>query len=548
MRVARTTLAALLLLALPACPSNDGRSPNPGGGTTATGVRGGELRVLMSEDVDSLDPQRAGAPPSFGVMRAVHRGLMAFPASPSPAGGRPVPDLAASEPEVSADGLRYTFRLRDGAAFGPPASRPVDALDVKAGLERIFTVRSPVAAYFHVIAGADARAAGRAPGLSGVTTPDDRTVVIALARPATDLPWLLALPAASAVPAGLSATPRPDQIAASGPYRLAPSDGYRPERGIHLVRNDAWDEASDPVRRAWVDEITIQIGFDAAEIQRRIVSGAADLSGDVAPAAPVPVAASERLVRAPNGCLRYLFMNTREAPFSSGRVRIAVAVALDRGAVQKATASASVPAGTILPPTVDGHDPSRTAPAADAAAARRILAPTKYRNGFATRLVVGDRPADRAEAAAVARALGRAGIRVAVTAVPIASLYEDRYERPTARVPMGIATWCADWPGLGGRGALTPLVDGRSGAVTNYAGISNGALNRALDAVATLRDPARAAEVWRIADGRAVGLAAVVPLVHVVETSLLGPRVRGFVAHPFFVRGDLTAVWLQTSG
>lgn len=548
MRVARATVAALLLLALSACPEGVGPRPGPGGGTGTTGVRGGELRVLMSEDVDALDPQRAGAPPSFGVMRAVHRGLMAFPASPAPAGTRPVPDLAASEPEVSADGLRYTFRLRDGAEFGPPASRPVDALDVKSGLERMFTVRSPAAGYFRVIAGADARAAGRAPGLSGVTTPDDRTIVIALARPANDLLWLLALPAASAVPAGLSATPRPDQIAASGPYKLAPSDGYRPERGIHLVRNDAWDEASDPVRRAWVDEITVQIGLDPAEIQRRLTSGAADLSGDVAPAGPVAAGISKRVMTTPNGCLRYLFMNMREAPFSSGRVRVAVSTALDRAAVQKASAVAGTPAGTILPSTVDGHDATRASPAADPAAARRILAPTKYRNGFATRLVVGDRPADRAEAAAVARALVRAGIRVAVAAVPIASLYEDHYERPGARVPMGIATWCADWPGLAGRGTLVPLVDGRAGATTNYSGINDRALNRALDAGASQRDPAVAARIWGTADRQAFGHAVILPLVHGVETSLLGPRVRGFVAHPYFVRGDLTALWLEPSG
>ncbi|MFY9588830.1 MAG: hypothetical protein WAT66_15400, partial [Actinomycetota bacterium] len=139
MRVARATL--LLLIVLVACPGKEAPRPPLGTGTgtgRVEGVRGGVLRVLLSQDVDALDPQRAGAPSSFGLMRAMHRGLMAFPPAGTGNPATPEPDLAEAPPEVSADGLRYMFRLRAGAAFGPPASRPVEARDVKAGIERIF--------------------------------------------------------------------------------------------------------------------------------------------------------------------------------------------------------------------------------------------------------------------------------------------------------------------------------------------------------------------------------------------------------------------------
>jgi ABC-type transport system substrate-binding protein len=113
---------------------------------------------------------------------------------------------------------------------------------------------------------------------------------------------------------------------------------------------------------------------------------------------------------------------------------------------------------------------------------------------------------------------------------------------------MGLATWCADWPGLGGRGMLAPLV-GSAGVAprgaTNYAGLASPPdLDRALAAAETEPDPAVAAARWREADAAAVALAAVVPIAHLAEPSLLGPRVRGWVAHPAFVRGDLTALWL----
>ncbi len=134
--------------------------------------------------------------------------------------------------------------------------------------------------------------------------------------------------------------------------------------------------------------------------------------------------------------------------------------------------------------------------------------------------------------------------------VPIASVYEDYYEVPAAKVPMGIATWCADWPGPGGRGSLQQLVDGRRVAPrggTNYSGLNDTALNRAMDAASSESDQAKAAAAWLAADRRAVGSAAVVPLAYPAELSLLAATVRGFVPHPYFVRGDLTAVWLSPS-
>jgi ABC-type transport system substrate-binding protein len=241
-------------------------------------------------------------------------------------------------------------------------------------------------------------------------------------------------------------------------------------------------------------------------------------------------------------------MNPRVAPFSSGRVRAAVAAALPRSAIAASYAGSAVTAGSILPPTLDGHDPGQVAPSPDPAAAKSALAAAGQPTGFATRLVVGNQSVDRAHAAAVRAAVAAAGVRVDIRTIPIASLYEDHYEVPAARVPMGIATWCADWPGLGGRGALAPLVDGRTIAArgnTNYSGISDPRLHALLDAAAAERDPVAAAERWRAADVEAQRQAAVVPLAFLSEASLLGPDVRGFVAHPYFLRGDLTAVWLD---
>jgi peptide/nickel transport system substrate-binding protein len=46
-----------------------------------------------------------------------------------------VPDLAAAAPTISADGLTYTFTLRDGVRFEDGS--PVTSKDVRHGIESI---------------------------------------------------------------------------------------------------------------------------------------------------------------------------------------------------------------------------------------------------------------------------------------------------------------------------------------------------------------------------------------------------------------------------
>ena len=42
---------------------------------------------------------------------------------------------------------------------------------------------------------------------------------------------------------------------------------YLPGRRIDLVRNENWDPKTDPLRSAWVDQISVTIGHSETEIQ-----------------------------------------------------------------------------------------------------------------------------------------------------------------------------------------------------------------------------------------------------------------------------------------
>ncbi len=78
-----------------------------------------------------------------------------------PPGNELVPDLASAPPEISSDGLKYTFKLKPGVKWAPPLNRDVTSADVAYAFQRINT--APLVAqygfyYYGVIKGMDGKA------------------------------------------------------------------------------------------------------------------------------------------------------------------------------------------------------------------------------------------------------------------------------------------------------------------------------------------------------------------------------------------------------
>ena len=126
--------------------------------------------------------------------------------------------------------------------------------------------------YYSVIEGFDDYGAGEADSISGLSAPDDQTLVVKITEPTGDLPWRFAMPATAPIPPNpadpkaASASPRdtPRTTAGSSSARAptcsraartwtsrcrrrtrSPSSGYVPGRSIVLVRNPSYDPATD---------------------------------------------------------------------------------------------------------------------------------------------------------------------------------------------------------------------------------------------------------------------------------------------------------------
>ncbi len=172
---------------------------------------------------NGFDPTGEYLGEAWGVFQAMVRPLMGYPQRSGAEGNELVPDLAAAEPEISEDGLTYTFTLKDGVMFGPPVSREVTASDVEYAFRRIAT-EALVAQYQNYYVGTiEGLELGQDPGpggIPGINVIDDKTIEFTLAKPTGDFLYRLAMPATA---------PIPEEVA--GCFR---GGGLRPLR--HLVR------------------------------------------------------------------------------------------------------------------------------------------------------------------------------------------------------------------------------------------------------------------------------------------------------------------------
>ena len=381
-------------------------------------VRGGTLVVGGAAEPRHLNPAvQSGA--ATGVPGAqLFAGLVRID-------GRfePQPYLARSW-TVSADGLRYTFRLAPHARFHDGA--PVTSRDIAFSLATVRAHHPFGRAMFDAVA--------------AVETPGPHTAVIRLARPHPALLQALAAPLLPILPQhvyGDGRDPRTHPMNAapvgSGPFRFVEW-----ARGRHLVlaRNDDFFLAGRP----YLDRIVFRIVRDPSVRLLALRRGEVDYF----PFTPVRfrelagLAADPELVvttrgYAALGPLNYVEFNLREPPFDDVRVRRAVAYAIDQ-AYMVETLHGGVPrAGTgpfhhASPFHAAGPEPYPV----DLARARALLDAAGHApdaDGVRLRVVL-DYPPLQADSLATGAAYLKAQLAQAGIAV-------------TLRPPADLATWAA---------------------------------------------------------------------------------------------------------
>ena len=361
------SLAALLVgmsLLVSACGDDSGSTDTGGGGTSApTGTEGGTLKVLLADDTDYVDPALAYYQISWQFLHSTCLKLLNYPDSAGVDGSQLVPEAAESMPEVSADGLTYTFTVKPGFKFSPPSTEEVTAQTYKDVIERDLDpkMQSPAASFASDIEGATEYVEGKAKEVTGVVA-DGNTLTITLTDVAPDFLSRIAMPFFCALPSDTPVDPKGiKSFPSAGPYYV---DEWTPNRSLVLKKNPNY--AGD--RPAFLDEIQYQMGVNPDQAVLEIKQGNADyvadgtppaqnaqLGAELGPDSPVNGTDQQQFFVNPILSVSYLAMNTTRPNFDNPLVRQAVNFAIDRQTILDQSGKyAGTTSDQILPPGMPG--------------------------------------------------------------------------------------------------------------------------------------------------------------------------------------------------
>jgi peptide/nickel transport system substrate-binding protein len=367
--------AAALALAVAACGGSSGgggstsgtssgsqtfglQGLNPGSGTPKSG---GTLNMLGTSDVDYMDYNVSYYSVGYVGQRPWVRGLYAYPATPGKT-TTVVPDLATAMPTVTNGGKTYSVTIRTGAMWDTSPPRQVTAADALLGLKRSCNPTQPFGGlpdFEGLIVGYQAFCDGFAKvsstsvsaikkyidthQISGVKA-SGQTITYQLVHPASYFAAMLNLDSFNPAPVEslnylVASGPAGQHTIADGPYKV---QSYVPTRSIVYVRNPAWKASTDPIRKAYVNEIKVSETGNQTSIQQQLQTNtaAASVEWDYGP----PIGAIPGLVAQMKQGLNhnfnlgstfstnpFLFFNMVSANNGSALKKIAVRQALSYG-------------------------------------------------------------------------------------------------------------------------------------------------------------------------------------------------------------------------
>jgi peptide/nickel transport system substrate-binding protein len=373
----KASAAALTAVALLATGCAESQRDEGSGGEGSSS--GGTFVFAGAAEPELLDPAFASDGETFRVARQIFEGLVGT----KPGTADPAPLLAESW-ESSEDGLSYTFQLREGVTFHDGTE--FDAEAVCFNFDRWYnfpqSVQSDDFAYYYgkLFRGfAEGPRAGE--GIyDSCEVNGDNEVTINLNQPFAGFVSALSLPAFS-MQSPTALQEYQDDAAANvntteystahptgtGPFRFEAWD--RGNRVTLQRYDDYWGE------KAKVDTVQVVAIADPQARATAVESGEVDGADLIGPAdiAPLEDAGMQVLAREPFTVL-YLGMNQKTAPLGDIRVRQAIAHAIDKEAV----ARASLPEGSelatqFMPPSVTGWNEDVTQYEYDPERARKLL-------------------------------------------------------------------------------------------------------------------------------------------------------------------------------
>jgi ABC-type transport system substrate-binding protein len=489
------------------------------------------LRLADQDEVPTLDPARGYDTASWQFEEMLFNTLVDYDPAANLIGE------LATDWEISADHLTYTFHIRNDVRFS--TGRPLVAGDVRYSIERVLRprTRSQGAEFFRNIRGADTCTAAQCE-VEGIEIPAPHTVRFQLR--AIDPLFLhkLAMPFAAAVPQeeverwGEDFARHP---VGSGPFVLAE---WMPGQRLLFLRNPDYFVPGVP-RLAGVLRL-VGVNDDLAWLKYE--AGQLDVA-NIPPAEFPRVIHAERyrplLRHVTTMRTQYVGMNCRMQPFTDRRVRQAMNFAVNKQKLLRLINDRGVVANGFLPPNMPGYNPNVRGYPFDPQRARELLAAAGYAAGFATTLWARSDDNTLRLAQAIQQDLAEVQVQVRIKPIAWAPFLEA--VRQPDLVPMFLLGWEADFPDPSN--FLEVLLHSKYIGSNNDTNYSNPEVDALLDAAAHTADAAARLRLLQDVEQRAVADAPWIFLYHPVSYAVVNRRVRDFQLHPLRP-ARLDRVWL----
>jgi peptide/nickel transport system substrate-binding protein len=529
-------------------------------------TKGGTVFNLEPADFDHLDPARSYVNTQQVVGTLLTRSLATYRESLQTDGTvkmTVIGDLATNPGiDVNKDCKVWKYTLKDNIKFED--GTPITSADFAYGVARSFSPQLSEGPHYiqNWLAGTGSTSAdynktykgpydGGAAMPPGVTTPDAKTVVFTFPKANCDMPYAAALPMTSPVPAAKDTKLDYDRHPiSSGPYMISE---YIKDTSLTLVRNPAWDPATDAAHNAYPDSIKFALNVDSEAINQRLIADSgpdqtamtwANVTPEVAAQVTGPV--QQRVIDGATQFAEYIAINNLRV--TDLNVRKALNTALDKTAILKAVGGdlAGTPLNTIESPTTAGwadYNVFGVTPTGDAAKAKTLL------NGAKPDLVYcyANTTRRQNQAVAVQDSLQKAGFKITIKPIDAAGYYTILGKKDNT-CDLYRNGWGSDWPA--GSTIIPPLLDGRSLAPEGNQDLfyfNNDVVNAEIDRISAESDATKAAADWAALDKKIMtDYAPLIPVDNARNYTLIGSKIGGAFLSSAYGVTSLNTIYVKS--